>query len=76
MYKSPFPAANTFRHGEDVSTDTLHSDSTAWGGFTCMQLFAGGDSYYIRGYECRSQMGSLRESFRMIFDFMGLPTEL
>ena len=32
MYKSPFPAANIFRCGEDVSTDTLHSDTTAWGG--------------------------------------------
>ena len=41
MYKSPFPAANIFWCGEDVSTDTLHSDTTAWGGATCMQLFAG-----------------------------------
>ena len=50
IYKSPFPAANVFRCDEDVSTDTLHADIPAWGGFTCMQLFAGTDSHYIHTY--------------------------
>ena len=54
MYKSPFPAANVFRRGEDVSTDLLYADTTAWGGFTCMQMFAGTVSHYIHGYECRT----------------------
>lgn len=54
MYKSPFPAANVFRRSEGVSTDTIYADTPAWGGFTCMQIFAGADSYFLSGHECRT----------------------
>ena len=54
MFKSPFPAANVFRRSEDESTDTLYADILAWGGYECMQIFVGSDSYYTSGYECRS----------------------
>jgi hypothetical protein len=42
------------RRSEDVSTDTLYADTTAWGGATCMQVFVGTVSHFIHGYECRT----------------------
>ena len=54
MYKSPWPAANVFRRDEDNSTDTVYADTAAWGGYTCVQLFAGCTSYYLSAYKCRS----------------------
>ena len=72
MYKSPYPAANVFRRSEDVSTDTLYADITAWGGATCMQVFVGTDSNYIHGYECRTD----KEFARILEDeiqFHGAP---
>ena len=76
MYKSPYPAANVFRCNEDASTDTLHADRPSWGGFTCMQLFVGTDSHYIRGYECWTDGEFARILQDDILDFMGLLIEL
>ena len=75
MYKSPYPAANVFRRSEDVSTDTLYADITAWGGATCMQVFVGTDLHYIHGYECQTD----KEFARILEDdirFHGAPNRI
>ena len=54
MYTSPYPGLGIARRSEDVSTDTLYADRPAWGGFTCVQIFAGAESYYITAHECRT----------------------
>jgi len=68
MYKSPYPAANVFRRSEGLSTDTIYADTPAWGGYTCMQIFAGADSYFLSGHECRTEMGSFVGSWRMKYN--------
>ena len=45
--KSPYPANNVPRINEDFYTDTMVSDTRAWGGNEFAQIFAGRSSYFV-----------------------------
>lgn len=49
--RTTYPAANTPRRNEQVATDTVFCDVTAWGGgATCAQVFVGRKSRFIQVY--------------------------
>ena len=47
-----YPACNVHRRHENVATDTVFCDVTAWGGHTSAQVFVGRTSKYISIYGC------------------------
>ena len=56
MFKSPFPACNVPRRNEDVATDTVFSDTPAYGGGEMLaQIFVGCKTYLTDVYGLKSQ---------------------
>jgi hypothetical protein len=53
-FKSPYPANNVLRRHEMVATDTVFSDTVAWGGYTAAQVFVGKLSRYIASHPCKT----------------------